>query len=570
MNNIDKETAADIQRQLSEYKAIVNGHENYINSENLAWTRPQQLIRQVNGMIGQMEAFLEGSGAGGYDNDGGGNSYDDPCSMLDQVYPSSNVTDKYDSKNEELRQYLYQQMIKLDGGYDLYKSKVHGKSIYFIEAANKKCFYHDHLANLYPCRFAAQKRNDHDLICLTSSAGNFTVLTVYGKQGNLIKNIIPKKQLFDDAIEERERDIKEVVKYFDDPIDFFVVEAYLVDEKGKRIASEQLDKPKLVKGRYQNLKETFNLKLRDPRPAYHYERSRRKNHILQRKTTLVLLGSNGETAKKEMTLVGMEKDVAFSFKHAYSETAKKITTSLDFDKIAVGRETLTYDPAITGKGQPTILYIGAGMPKGNYTIQLVNKDSQKSQSCTANKTTKNGVIAISLDLSGLDDLDWDKEAIRSAVKDGQETVKSNLVINIFTELLELFEDSDKRGYISDLEKLKHLTDQSKNIVDIAKDLLGTSIPFVKGVCGAINLIADNVRLMSKIEKRRAAYEERKAVVKEIKKAIKHLNSYNDTSLDEDTVQQTWNYYKGKTGGDATTSMIAFDIQETFGKLVNPK
>lgn len=487
-----------------------------------------------------------------------GNEADDPCDMLDIVYPSSNVTKKGEKGYAELFDSLVRAIYSSGSGASLY-NKVKGKNIYFIKAVSKDCFYNTNLMNLKPCRFNELK--DYSFICLTSS-DNFSVMELYSIDGALVEKIIPKEQLFDDRWEENEKDIKQE-KWTVTDIDFYVKHVCIQDESGTELATENYKNPVIEDGIYKDFYlKTFNVTLKDSRPAYTYHD--RRNGVSKRKTTFHIVGSQKEEISKEVVLEGMTKEVVIEMQHAYSINKITIDTNLDFDKWYLNGKSMIDDPNISkGKG---VLTFGAGLAKGRYTIYVADANGNRSKDYAVEKDTKNGHVEVTFDLSKLSSMNWDKSNIVQQIQLEEERIKTYLELTILKDMATLLNKLNKSVSANVMKEIKMLTDDCKNMVDVAKDLLGEAIPFVKGICALINIVGSKVQRAQEYIKARQTYENITKAIGEIEQATEELSNFNSSIGDEEKNKLVWDYYEKLTGGHATTGMIISDIKDNFRKI----
>ncbi len=513
-------------------------------------------------MIDSIESHVAGAldGDGG---DGSGSNTYDACSLLDRVYPLSNVTSKNDSGYQEQYQLLVKKMFATDKGSDLY-AKIKGKTVYFIEAASKECFYSDHLSNINPCRFSMGKSSSHDFICLTSSS-NFEVLTLYGQDGWKIADIIEKRQMYEDRIDESKEEVKSVYWNIDSPVDFFVEEILMVDETGEQLDNKNIGVPHIISGKYENLDTaTKSIFMKDGRPAYIYDHRNRRNSVSQRKVTILVKGSQGEVLQKNLVLKGMEKLVKVSFKQAYSINKLNITTDINFDKWRLNEKELLYPPHfVDGK---TVLYAGAGMPIGSYKIVLIGADNELSQPYRTDKATKNGIIEITFDLSNLDSGHWDSNVIAAHIKSENNKALLYLQKKVVGEIINYLEKLNSAEDRDALAAIMQLTSSYKNMLVISQELAGESIPFIGGICSAIDLAVSNIRAIEKAIEKRIVYAQRANHINNLKNTLREIEIYKDREEEEKNMQLVWDYYKKKTKGDATSKMIITDIETQFRKI----
>jgi hypothetical protein len=483
---------------------------------------------------------------------------EDPCSILDRVFPRGNITEKDEKGYDELFKSLVKAIYASDKGASTYE-KIKGKNIYFIKAVSSECFHQVNLSNLKPCRFNEMK--SYHFICLTSS-DNFSVMELYTADGSLVAKLVPKKQLFEDKWIEKEEDIKQVTWSVGE-VDFYIKHICVEDETGKHIDIKKFTKPVVIEGKYKDFYlQPFKKSLKDSRPAYTY--IDRKNGFTERKATLHIVGSQKEEISKEIILKGMQKEILFEMQHAYSVNKVTVQTDLDFDKCYINGKGITYSPNLSQKG--AIFTFGAGLPKGTHSFFIADKGGNKSKEYKIKKDTQNGHIEILFDLSTLSSTDWDLDTICQQVSIEEKRIFNYLLIDVLGKMEDLFEKLDKRISSSLLKALKIVTSDAKNLADISKELMGQTIPFLKGICAVINLINSRVQNAQSMIKARQNNATIQRAREEIKKGIGELDAFNSTVGDYEKDQLVWDYYVNKTNGHATTHIIIGDIKKNFRKI----
>ena len=560
-NNLSPEKIALATQKLAQYKKVVKKYQQVFEEDALQVTQEQTLMEQLLQQIATLEAKLGINSPSTV----APSDTQDACSLLDEIYPASNVI-KYGDSNYQA---TFQQLIKQifanpkGNGAAIY-AKIENKKIYFIKAATKDCFSTGHLANIRPCRL---HREPHDFICLISSP-SFEVTTLYNLDTSIVAKIVAKKQLYEDPINEERETIEEYAWNIQEPVDFLLTGVYIKDQNGVELFSKTYT-PILEKGLYTNLdNQAQTVVFQDTRPAYTYDKKHRINQAIERPTTIYLTGlvdEKEQTIEHKVVLKNMQKRIKIHFTQAYSEIEKKIKVDFDFDKFILNGKVITYEPDLV-QGQPQ-LHIGAGLPKGSYSIQFADDNGNRSVTYQVNKATNNGVIRLLLDMSALDDEDWDKNAIVAAIERGQGAVKFHLLDNVIGEMNKLFEEMNSAAQEDILEEIKRLSNTGKNIVDIAKALTKEEIPFLKGICAAIGLITENMQAVKKLIKQREAYNRKSVCISKIEEMEKSFESYKGKYVDGEIIQETWDYYEELTNGDVPTRAVVSDIDATFRRLV---
>ncbi len=563
--NWNPDQVAHTVKQLAQYKQTIHKYQQLFIADNLNDTPEQQQMEAVLQRIDQIEAKLRPSSEPTNESI----KPEDACDMLDKIYPASNVVQYDDSAYKEMFQQLVKQMYSNPkcNAVEIYE-KIRGKKIYFVKAASKECFYKDHLSNIKPCRFY---QNEHDFICLISSP-SFEVTTLYDTSGFEVAKVVAKKQLYEDPIDEGRADLIEVYSWkVKEPVDFLVTSVHIEDESKAELYRKTYS-PKIERGICTNLNTNLQtVVFEDSRKAYTYSRFSRTNQPIERPTTIYITGlvdGKEQSLKHEVVLRNMQKKMEVKFTQAHSIVEKNIKVDFDFDKFILNGKVITYDPTLVS-GQP-ILHIGAGLSKGKYTVQFADDNNQRSTSYNINKTTNNGTIKLLLDLSSLDDEDWSKNDIVTAIERGQEMVKDHLLVNILTKMLKLLESMNKSAEKNITKEIMRLSSMSKSMVDIVKALTTEEIPFVKGICGAIDLIAGNIQAVNQLIKQRETYNKRSICIQKIESMIAELNTYqfNSSGKEQDKmIQETWDYYVALTKGNVTTSIVVSDIKKTFSKCM---
>lgn len=562
--NLSPEKIALATKKLAQYKKAITQYQQLFEQDILQATQEQALMEQLLEQIATLEAKLGISSPSTV----APSDTQDACSLLDEIYPASNVI-KYGDSNYQA---TFQQLIKQifanpkGNGAAIYE-KIENKKIYFIKAASKDCFSTGHLANIRPCRL---HQAPHDFICLISSP-SFEVTTLYNLDTSIVAKIVAKKRLYEDPINEEREAIEEYVWNIQEPVDFLVTGLHIKDQNGVELFKKTYT-PILEKGLCTNLnKQAQTVVFQDTRPAYTYNKRNRTNHAIERPTTIYLIGLVNEkeqTLKHEVVLKNMQKRVKIHFTQAHSEIEKNIKVDFDFDKFILNGKVITYDPDLV-QGQPQ-LYIGAGLPKGTYAIQFADDNGKRSATYQLDKATNNGVIKLLLDMSALDDEDWSKTAIVSAIENGQNSVYQHLLTNILEEMNKLLKSMNKSAEENILKEISRLSSAGKNMVDVVKALTTEEIPFVKGICGAIDLIAGNILAVRELIKKRETYNKRNICIEKTDNMIDTLKAHTISNANKDIIQETWDYYVELTKGNVTTGIVISDIKTTFGKFLTAK
>ena len=371
--------------------------------------------------------------------------------------------------------------------------------------------------------------------------------------------------------EERVDWIEEYVWNIKEPVDFLVTSVHIEDESKAELYRKTYS-PKVEKGICTNLNTNLQtVVFEDSRKAYTYSNSSRTNQPIERPTTIYITGlvdGNEQSLKHEVVLKNMQKRVVVKFIQAHSIIEKSIKVDLNFDKFVLNGKVITYDPKLV-QGQ-SVLHIGAGLSKGNYTIYFADRHGKRSTSHKVNKATNNGTIKLLLDLSSLSDSDWNTNAIVRAVDRGQVLVQRHLLKTILVRMEDLLEQTDSVNQQDVLNEISRLASALQHTGDVAKRLNAEGVPFVKGICLGVDSIASNIQEVNQLIQQKEIHNKRNVCIQKIMTMTIELNkyiTYYGVREYDKMIQDTWDYYVEQTQGHATTRTIIGDIEATFEQFI---
>jgi hypothetical protein len=357
-----------------------------------------------------------------------------------------------------------------------------------------------------------------------------------------------------------------------EPVDFLVTSVHIEDESKAELYRKTYS-PKIERGICTNLNTNLQtVVFEDSRKAYTYSRFSRTNQPIERPTTIYITGlvdGKEQSLKHEVVLRNMQKKVEVKFTQAHSIVEKNIKVDFDFDKFVLNGKVITYPPSLV-RGQ-SVLHIGAGLSKGSYTIHFADHRGNRSASYRVNKATNNGTIKLLLDLSSLSDGDWRTNTIVKAIDRGEALVQRHLLKTILVRMKDLLEQTDSVNQKDALKEISRLYSVLQNTVDVANRLTSEGIPFVKGICGAVDSIASNIKEVNQLIQQKDVYNKRSVCIEKIMTMIielnKHITYYYGSSEYDKMIQKTWDYYVERTQGHATTTTITGDIEATFQRFI---
>lgn len=523
----------------------------------------------------------------------------DNCDYLDKIFPESSITSPlvnkgaYGTTKGKVLNLINPLIIKLRSVIDnpnvaennkpklrvkrenlvrLYQD-IAKSNVYFVSADVPNCY--GQISNIPGCRFRephphgwdpnTRKLFNYKYICVHSGKAYVDILHVYQvSNGREIRIIDVNENIKKNKYSEN------VTWNIDESVDFYIKEVLIKegDKLLKRLPGQQ--KPFLGNdGKYYHMhnKDFMTFIFKDKRDKFAYDGQR--NHRTTRPVTVIVNSwESGQVIKKDYQLVGEQQNCTINISYKHSINRYNFATTLDFDKCTWGGKDIIHNPVFeNGK---SILRFGHGWPKGSGRFVAYDKDgniypAQGDQAIMMHKKTRNGYIEVAIEVSYLAN-QWKKEVMWNRIMVKYNQLYNKIEFKILQPMFDLLKAVDKRTEDKTYKQVKMGLTVMKDMADVAKELLETSIPYVKGICGLINVVWSTMSHIKMAEEKRELFLKKEAYIEAISNGMKELKSFTSPIGTVEDKNDVWEHYKKKTRGRATSSMILKDIEVTYSKL----